>query len=64
MISHGDVEVRDGTGAFEMGRYLGVGGYWDGLLDALYLSKGQLLDSTERAALYNSGSGLEYPFPM
>ena len=50
--------------AFELclGRYANFnGGLWNGRIDSVGIWK-RVLTSPERAALYNAGAGLEYPF--
>jgi Concanavalin A-like lectin/glucanases superfamily len=47
--------------AFEIGRNVSSGFYWDGRLDEVGLWK-RVLSSAERAQLYNGGAGLAYPF--
>ncbi|KAA3644794.1 MAG: hypothetical protein DWQ07_15420 [Chloroflexi bacterium] len=51
----------DGTAAFKLGYGAGSSYYHDGRIDELGFWK-RLLTSDERNELYNSGSGLAYPF--
>lgn len=52
----------DSTKEFRIGGYNGFGGiHWDGLIDEVGFWK-RVLTSGERTSLYNSGSGLAYPF--
>ena len=53
--------VYDGTAAFLLGQNEEGGSWFDGRLDSVSIWK-RLLTSTERTQLYNSGSGLDYPF--
>lgn len=52
--------VRDGTAAFELGRYEG-GSYLDGLLDSVSVWK-RTLTAAEWSWLYHSGKGDDFPF--
>jgi hypothetical protein len=52
----------DTANEFQLGRYTaGTPLRWDGRLDGVGFWK-RVLTATERSNLYNSGSGLEYPF--
>jgi hypothetical protein len=42
---------------------LRIGSSLDGVLDNLALWKGKVLTATEMSELYNSGTGVDYPFP-
>lgn len=57
----GATEHVDSTGAFNIGRFTSGSFYWGGAVDAVGFWK-RLLTSAEITQLYNSGSGLEYPF--
>lgn len=53
--------IFSGTGPFNLGAYGGIDGYYDGLLDEVGIWS-KVLSGTEVTELYNSGSGLAYPF--
>jgi hypothetical protein len=53
--------VHDGSSAFLLSENEEGGSYLNGRLDSVSIWK-RLLTPTERTQLYNSGSGLDYPF--
>lgn len=56
--------IFDGTAALELGRYgLGTSNYYNGMCDETGIWS-RTLSSTEVSQLYNSGSGLAYPFTI
>lgn len=59
--TRGDGTAVDSTGDFQLGASVSQGLYWDGLIDEFGFWK-RVLTSGERTQLYNSGSGLAYPF--
>lgn len=55
--------ITTDAGSFALGTHPVYGGYFDGLIDEFGVW-GRVLTSAERTALYNSGSGLTYPFSV
>lgn len=53
--------LQNPTADVVLGRFTGIGNYWDGLMDAVALWS-RALTSDEVTELYNGGAGLEYPF--
>jgi hypothetical protein len=53
--------IADGTGTFYCGWDADAARYYDGLIDEVHIFK-KRLDSSERAALYNGGNALAYPW--
>lgn len=50
-----------GDGVLDLGARVDITDFWDGRLDSISYWK-RLLTSAERTALYNAGSGIDYPF--
>ncbi len=53
--------VNSGTGVMRLGYSSGEGLKFNGYLDESLFMRGYVLDSTEQAALYNSGTGVTFP---